>query len=479
MSVDQILISTSPGETRTALLSGGRLVEFLIERKGRESLVGNIHMGRVTAVVETIGAAFVSIGQERDGFLALAEARPAGETGGGIGDFVNEGDAVLVQVQRDPVEDKGAKLTCHVSLAGAYLIFLPFESGVSVSRRITGGAERGRLKTLANSLAAGQGGCIVRTQAEDADEEDLREDAARLMERWRDIQEKADAANPPARVHEGAGLACRALRDFGGEALREIVVDDAGALNRVRGFCDAEMPWLAPLVSLQKGPDDLFEATGAAEQIDAAFRPKVGLAGGGSIIIGQTPALTAIDVNSGEQDAFKANLEAAAEIARQIRLRNISGLIVVDFLRLKDEGRKKVVLDALKKAATADPLVLNVAGFTRLGLVEMTRPRHGLSLMHVVCGPDLLEPVPSVETQALEALRRVLIEASVGMGGKAGVTLRAPEGVIAALKGSGGADSPAALALTQAQDRLGLAIGLEPDHTLAEGQCDITFGNGG
>lgn len=482
MIIDQILIHASPGETRTALLSEGRLVEILMDRAGGSSLVGNIYRGRVGAIAQGLDAAFISIGSTRDGFLALPEARPGGETGGRIGDYVNEGDAVLVQVQRDPVEDKGAKLTTHIHLAGAYLIFRPFQAGVSVSRRIVDQAERQRLTGLAAGFAPENGGFIVRTQAEGADDAAIDEDAVRLADRWRDIAGEADAASPPTRVFAEAEAACRALRDFGGEALREVLIDGADALNRVRGFCEDQLPWLAPLVTSHKGTGDLFEDYGVQEQIDAAYAPMVGLAGGGSLIISQTPALTAIDVNTGGaggdargQAAFDVNLRAAAEAARQIRLRNISGLIVVDFVPLRDDSRKKDILEALREAAAADPLGLNIVGFTRLGLVEMTRPRHGLSLRDVVCGPGPAEMEKSAETLALEALRRVLSEVR---GGGTGVTLRAEPKVIAVLEGDGGAEAAAALALKQAQDRLGLAIGLEADQTLADGQFDIIIGGG-
>jgi len=474
MPVDQILIQTSPGETRTALVSEGRLVEILMDRTGRASLVGNIYQGRVGAIAQGLDAAFISIGEPRDGFLALPEARPVNETGGRIGDYVNEGDAVLVQVQRDPIEDKGAKLTTHLHLAGAFLIFRPLQAGIAVSSRIIDQAERERLSRVAADLAPQDGGYIVRTQAAGADGAAIGEDAARLAARWRNIAEAVDRARPPTRASAEADPACRALRDFGGAEGMHVLIEGADTLKRVRGFCEAQLPWLTPIVSSHKGPEDLFEAHGVAEQIDAAFEAKIGLSGGGSLIISPTPALCAIDVNTGEQTAFEVNLQAAAEAARQIRLRNISGLIVIDFVPLRDEGRKKEILETLKEAAVDDPLGLNVVGFTRLGLVEMTRPRHGLSLHDIVCGPGPMELVKSKETQALDALRRVLSEAKGG----AGVMLRAPEGVIAALKGAGGTDSAAAQALSQVQDRLGLAIGLEADQTLADGQFEVIVGNG-
>ncbi|NQV83699.1 MAG: ribonuclease E/G [Rhodospirillales bacterium] len=474
MPIDQILISTSPGETRTALLSGGRLAEIWIDRVGRASLVGNMYLGRIKAVSQGLNAAFVSFGQSQDGFLSLPEARPVGKTGGRIGDFAREGDAILVQVQRDPVEDKGAKLTTHIHLAGAFLIFRPHQVGISVSRRIVEAAERERLMGLVADLAPGNGGFVVRTQASGVEDADIEKEAAYLTARWKEIAEQAETSSAPALVFTEVEAACRALRDFGGALVEGVVIDDPETLNRVRGFCGAHLPWVLPVVSHHNGQQDLFEAFDVAEQIDAAFAPKVTLAGGGSLIISQTPALTAIDVNTGEQTPFEANLEAATEAARQIRLRNISGLIVIDFVPLRDDAQKRKVLAVLKGSATGDPLGLNVAGYTRMGLVEITRPRHGLSLLGVLGGLRPKETQKSFETQALDVLRRVLYEARGGVG----VTIKAPAGVIAALTGGGGAGATAALALKQAQDRLGLVIELETEHTLTDGQCDIIVGNG-
>ena len=218
MPVDQILISTSPGETRTALLSDGRLVEIFIDRAGGASLVGNIYLGRIGAVKNGLNAAFVSFGESKDGFLSLPEARPAFESGGRIGDYAREGDAVVVQVQRDPVEDKGAKLPTHIHLAGAFLIFRPLQAGVSVSRRNVDPAARDRLTELATEIAPDGGGFIVRTQAAFADDAMIRNEADHLAACWRQITEQAETAAAPARLFAEADAACRALRNFAGAA---------------------------------------------------------------------------------------------------------------------------------------------------------------------------------------------------------------------------------------------------------------------
>ncbi len=491
MTIDHVLISASPGETRTALLAHGRLVEILISRAGGESLVGNVYLGRVVSVNKGLDAAFVDIGAGRDGFLALPEVRPAGpdsRTNGskdGIGDYLNEGASVLVQVSRDPVEDKGPKLTARMTLPGVNLIFRPRQAGITVSRRIDDDATRGRLTDIVTGLAPELvpegGGFIVRTAAAGAETPAIEEEAARLTARWREIEERAETAEPPRLLLAGASPAFSALRDGGGAGIEKIIADDAEALAGVRGFCEAEMPALAKLVELHKGPEALFEAYGVEEQIDAALSPSVPLPGGGSLIISQAPALTAIDVNTGgagegspERTAFQVNLEAAHEAARQIRLRNLSGLIVIDFVPVRDNALKQEVLDALRQAAGADSVSVFIAGYTSMGLIEMTRPRHGPTLLDTLCGDALSAPdaVKSPLTLALEALREV-----VRRGG-AGVSLKASPAVIEVLSAPEGPGS-AAMALREAEERLGLAIQLDADHTLGEGRYDIVAGEGG
>lgn len=495
MKVDTILISRGPGETRVALLSEGWLVELLVSRPGQEGVAGNIYLGRVEAALKGLDAAFVDIGLERPGFLALPEARPAGaqaEPADAIGDYLSEGDAQLVQVLRDPVEDKGAKLTTHINLPGVNLVFRPDHPGVNVSRRIEDEDERDRLTALVEGLAPEGGGFIVRTAAaqvkNEAGDGVLEQEAQELMTRWAAIRHRRANAKAPSALHTEPGPALLALRNFGG-GVGKIVADDAGVLNEIKEFCQTFMPDLAALAEAHKGPEDLFEAFGVEEQIDEALTPGVGLPGGGTLIVSQTPALTAIDVNtagaaaggSKEQTALDVNLEAAAEAARQVRLRNISGLIVVDFVPVRDEGNKRTVLDALSRAAAGDPQGPHVVGYTRMGLVEMTRRRHGPSLAEVLgpAWPGGLGgsggPVKSPLTLALAALRAAL---SRGRGkfpsrGR-DVTLRVPVDVAGVLNGPinapGGAGPEA---LKEAEQRLGLAIKVTADQTLTGGQFEV------
>ena len=491
MVVDHILLSTSPGETRVALMSEARLVEVLVERVGAASLVGNIYLGRIATVNKGLDAAFVNFGTGRDGFLALPEARHLdGSTNSGpgdsIGDYLNEGDAVLVQVQRDPVEGKGSKLTANINLAGADLVFRPLQPGVSIFRRIENTGDRERLTALVESLVAEagggeEGGFIVRTAARDVPDEALKADAARLIGRWRDIRHARVNSRAPALLYAGPGPGCRALRDFGGPWIKKIIADDGQALAEARSFCETEAPALTSLLELHTGPEMLFEAYGVEEQIDAALSPVVALGGGGSLIISQTPALTAIDVNTGGADggsrqrtAGAVNLDAATEVARQIRLRNISGLIVVDFVSVRDESLKREILKALREACAADSLAPQVIGYTRMGLVEITRPRHGLSLrdhLGVAWDGRALAAVKSPLTHALAALRAVVNQGK----GVAQVTLRASSAVIESL---GDASGPGPVALKETEDRLGLAITLLLDLDLAAGEYDIDIGKG-
>jgi len=479
MSIDGVLISKSPGEIRVALLEQGRLVELLVSRTGQESALGNVYLGRVEAVKKGIDAAFVDIGLGRSGFLGVAEARPAGPRKGNerdsIGDYVNEGDAVLVQVQRDPVEDKGAKLTAHINLAGVNLVFRPEQPGVNVSRRITDENDRQRLGAVIEGLAPEDGGFIVRTAAAAVDDEALKQEVAALMSRWADIRKKRANARAPAALFAEPGVAISALRDQG-QGVERIIVDDPGMAAEIGAFLEAEMPGRERAVEFHSGADPLFVTFGIEEQIDEALSLVIELAGGGSLIISQTPALCAIDVNSGgtdggakEKTALAVNLEAVVAAARQIRLRNISGLIVVDFIPLKDDANKRQILDTLRRAMADDPQGPHVIGHTRMGLVEVTRRRQGLSLLELLggAGNEAGGPVKSALTWGLEALAQVLRQ---GRGQSVGLELRASPAVIKALKA---ADGPGPAAAAVVEERLGLAVTLSPDHDLADGQFDI------
>ncbi len=476
MSVDRILIDASPGETRVALMAGDRLRELWIERAGAASLAGNVYLGRVEKVVEGIAAAFVDIGLERSGFLGLAEARPplaAGETPEDrISDHVSEGDAVLVQVQREPAADKGAKLTTHISLTGRYAVLLPGSREIRLSRRIDGKDERDRLKAILTRVLGPEEGAILRTAAAGAETAELEADIARLRETWSEIGATAAVRKAPALIRAELDAARRALRDEADEDVCEIVVSGERLLGDLRReFGEMAMP-----LRSHDGASPLFEEYGVEDEIDRALARRVPLPSGGSLIIDATAALVAIDVNTGgrpggaqEETALRTDLEAAGEIARQLRLRNLSGQFAVDFVPLKKRENQARLLDTLRTLVAGDRCPTHVLGFTKLGLLEMTRQRRSASLGEVLATAcpacDGNGYLRSPATLAFEALRRALRAGRAAPG--AGVEIVAVPAVIATL------ESVAAGALAETRERLGGALSLRADAAMAAERIEI------
>ncbi len=471
MAVDRILIDAGPGETRVAFLEGERLRELWVDRDGAGSLVGNIYLGRVEHVAAGIAAAFVDIGRERSGFLGLADTRPAQPSGetpkDRISDYLSEGDAVLVQVQRDPAADKGAKLTTRLSLTGRFAVLLPDSEEVHLSRRVDGKAERERLQEFIRQIRQPGEGIILRTVAAGAETAELEQDIERLRRQRSAIEARVAAVRAPALIQAEPGAARRALRDETGADVREIMVAADRLLGELRRECEERTPGLAARLVAHDGPAALFEDYGVEEGIDRALARQVDLPSGGSIIIDETAALVAIDVNTGgkagggpDEAASRANLEAVAEIAVQLRLRNLSGQFAVDFVPLKKRRNQAEVVEALRAAVADDRCPTHVFGFTRLGLVEMTRQRRSPSLREVLCSPcpacDGTASLRSPLTLALESLRRALRADRAAPG--AGVEVVAPPAVVEALEGA------AAQALAATRERLGgrLVVRAEP-----------------
>ncbi len=443
MAAERIYINGAPGETRIAILEDGRLSDLMISRVGRESLVGNIYLGRVTAVLDGLQAAFVEIGEERAGFLSVADLRPLGDQqrDDRIANYIAEGDAILVQVLRDPEEDKGAKLTGRVTLTGRDMIFAPGQSGITLSRKITGEDERQRLNDIMAKVVPDgtDGAFVLRTVAAEAEQEDLEDGVKRIVHRWRDIQERQKKATPPHCLDKELSPPFAVLRDYGGTDLENLVCDDPLLLADLKKFAEEEMPDLEEAIIGPREKGALFATLGIEEMIDAALDPVVALPAGGSIIISETPALTAIDVNTGstsgggrEQTALMTNEEAAVEIAHQIRLRNLSGLLIIDFVSMRRRENQEAVYRKVRRSVGDDPLRPHVVGFTKLGLLEMTRRRKGPSLSEIVSGTIALA-AKSPETVALEVLRGVLAEAQATPAPTYNVS--ASTGVVAALKG--------------------------------------------
>jgi len=474
MGAEQILINVAPGETRIAILEGERLASLIISRDGSESLVGNIYLGRVETVLDGLQAAFVDIGEARSGFLSVADLWPAGEDRrDDIGDYVSEGDAILVQVLRDPEEDKGAKLTGRVVLTGRDLLYSPSQAGINLSRRISDPDERQRLMEVMDEVVPEDtaGGFILRTAAQEAEAEDLEAEVSRLRARWETVEAARASGQAPACLDRELAPVFMALRDFAGTDLKSVIVDDPETLAALKAYAEAEMPDVTGLLHAHVDRHPLFEALDVEERIDAAIDPYVALPSGGSLIISETPALTAIDVNTGstegsgrEQSAVKANEEAAREITRQIRLRNLSGLIVVDFVSMRRRDSQDSVNRVLRHALNHDPLRPHVVGFTKLGLLEMTRRRRGASLAEILTGGTVV-PRKTPWTVALEALRAVSREAAARPAPK--FEIHVPNDVAEAFEGQ------AAAALKTLEERLGAAVEVVGEPEFAPETIDV------
>lgn len=390
----EILVSVDIDETRAAVLEDGELVEFLIERPMNQRVVGNIYKGRVENVLPGMSAAFVNIGLERNSFLYVDDAIPAkGEMDEEelehvkkltIKDVLKVGQEILVQVSKESIGTKGARVTRHITLPGRYLVLMPDLDYIGVSRRIQDEPERDRLKTLATRVKPTGAGLIVRTVAEGADEDELAQDADFLAKLWGRIQTRAKASSAPAMVHRDLGLVSRVIRDLFLDDVHSLTIDSRSEYERALDILEFSSPHLKERVHLYTRRDrGLFDLHGIEAELEKALKKRVWLKSGGYIVIDQTEALTAIDVNTGKfvgttnlsDTVYKTNLEAAREIARQLRLRDIGGIIIIDFIDMEVLEHRQSVLRTLEEALKADRTKANVLGITQLGLVEMTRKK--------------------------------------------------------------------------------------------------------
>src|SRR6185503_17012101 len=396
--MSEILSNVTPRETRVALVDGGVLQEIYVERTRRRGLVGNIYKGTVTRVLPGMQAAFIELGLARTAFLHASDiGRPQqhAEEGGSDGhthppapdirSLLHEGQQVLVQVLKDPLGTKGARLTTRISIPSRYLVYMPEGHGIGLSARIEDEAERARLKQHIDAFAPGlaAGGYIARTAAEGAEPEALRADMLFLNKLWESVKEAGGRAKPGELVHEDLPLALRILRDVSSEEVKGVQVDSEETAQRMRQFTGMFMPGMGARIGVHTGHKSIFEQQGVEEEIQRALERKVTLKSGGHLVIDQTEAMTTIDVNTGayvgkstlEDTILKTNLEAAQAIARQLRLRNLGGIIIIDFIDMDDEGHKQAVLDALRQALAQDHAKTQVTAVSALGLVEMTRKR--------------------------------------------------------------------------------------------------------
>ena len=484
MALRTVLIEVAPGQRRIALIEGRRLCELVVDRPDRESVSGNIYLGRVERILPGIQAAFVGMGLERSGFLGLADARPVDHRAwsgtDAITDYVSEGDAVLVQALSDPLADKGAKVTRRITLPGRFLVYTPGQAGIRISRRLAAAGEGGPIEDMVGKLAREDEGFIVRSAAGNATNESLTDDINALRAVWETIIEVRRTARPPTCLHRDPDPVRRLIRDEFGFDTGRIVVDDARALADLRAACARHSPNFLDRLEVHSGGAALFEFYEIEEQIDEALSPIVALSSGGTIVIEETAALTAIDVNTGgravsggpEQAALDANLAAIGEIARHIRLRNLGGLVVVDFVSMRRRENRHTVIEALREAVSSDRCPVHVAGFTQFGLVEMTRERRRASLSEA-----LLVPcsgcagggrIKSPETVAYDALRYIQRTGSAPPA--APLTITAPSPIISALK------NLAEDALATAEERTGWTFNLVSDDSLAADQYRVRAG---
>ncbi|MDP5238556.1 ribonuclease G [Uliginosibacterium sp. 31-16] len=422
------LINFTPQETRVALLYNGVVQELHIEREHSRGFVGNIYLGKVVRVLPGMQSAFIDIGLERTAFLHVADIwldRAAGEAQRPIERILNEGQSLIVQVLKDPIGSKGARLSTQISIAGRLLVYLPQDKHIGISQRIESEAGREALRARVQGLlpVEEKGGFIVRTQAEQAGDEELAADIAYLSKSWAEIQQKRMDGKPPTLLYRDLNLAQRVLRDLIGADTEKVVIDSRENFQKLCQFAADYMPRVAGLLDHYSGERPLFDLHGVEDEIQKALARRVDLKSGGYLIIDQTEALCTIDVNTGgfvgartfDDTIFKTNLEAAQAIARQLRLRNLGGIILLDFIDMENEEHRLSVLAELTKALVRDHTKVSVGGFTSLGLVEMTRKRTRESLAHVLCEACPTcggrGEVKTARTVAYEVMREVVREA--------------------------------------------------------------------
>lgn len=424
---NEILVNITPQETRVAILEQGITQELHIERMSGHGIVGNIYNGRVSRVLPGMQSAFVDIGLDRAAFLHVADiwnSNQYSDVAKPIEKLLHEGNSILVQVIKDAIGTKGARLSTQISLAGRLLVYLPQESRIGISQRIEDDGDRELLRERLQQILPleEKGGYIIRTMAETADENDLRADLEYLHKLWHDIQQGSVTIAAPVLLYQDLDLGHRVLRDFVDEDTVRVLVDSRENFQKLIKFAQNYMTDIAERITLYTGDRPLFDLYGVEEEIEKSLAKRVNLKSGGYLIIDQTEALTTMDVNTGgfigvrnfDDTIFKTNLEAAQVIARQLRLRNLGGIIIIDFIDMDSEEHKNAVLMEFNKALQKDRTRITVNGFSTLGLVEMTRKRTRESLAHVLCEPcptcQGRGEIRTAQTICYEILRELLRE---------------------------------------------------------------------
>ncbi|MFD2229660.1 ribonuclease G [Alkalimarinus sediminis] len=432
---EEILINVTPVETRVALVENGMLQEVYIERTGRRGIVGNIYKGKVVRVLPGMEAAFVEIGLERAAFIhasdivrvdnkddanGSAQGRPVPD----ISSLLREGQSLVVQVTKDPIGTKGARLTTQLSIPSRYLVYMPGTDHVGISQRIEDEEERERLKGLVESYrqesSSPLAGYIVRTVTDGAGEDELKSDIKFLERLWVSVEEKIKSAKVPSVIYQDLPLCIRTIRDLVRPATEKIRIDSKESFQRVKSFSEEFLIDVTDRLEYYPGERPVFDLYGVEDEIQKALGRKVQLKSGGYLIIDQTEAMTTIDVNTGgfvghrnlEETIFKTNLEAARAISRQLRLRNLGGIIILDFIDMEDPEHQRSVLRMLEKMLERDHAKTKLSCVSELGLVEMTRKRTTESLGQALCEPcNVCEGsgfIKTPETVCYEILREIL-----------------------------------------------------------------------
>ncbi len=425
----ELLINVTPSESRVALIDNGILQEIHIERHTKLGLVGNIYRGKVSRVLPGMQAAFVDIGFEKAAFLhasdivihneVIEDVNPNHITKKDIRELVRDGQDIVVQVVKDPIGTKGARLTTDITIPSRYLVFMPSVTHVGVSQRIEDPEERERLKNIVQTFCDENGGFILRTAAEGVNEEELVQDADFLKRLWGIIQTrmKTKTANV---LFQDLPLARRVIRDFTGTEIEKIRIDSKLSFNELVEFTKEYVPELQGKLEYYKGERPIFDLYDVENEAQRALKRRVDLKSGGYLIIDQTEAMTTIDINTGafvghrnlEETIFNTNIEATQAIARQLRLRNLGGMILIDFIDMEEPDHQRRVLHSLTQACSLDRAKTNIHGFTALGLIEMTRKRTRESLEHILCEDcpvcEGRGSIKTVETICFEVMREIV-----------------------------------------------------------------------
>ena len=425
---EEILINVTPQETRVAVMQLGVVQDLHIERGSNRGIVSNVYLGKVMRVLPGMQSAFIDIGLERSAFLHVAdiwENSHNGDTAKPIEKVLYEGQKLLVQVVKEPLGSKGARLSTQLSIAGRLLVYLPQETHIGVSQRIESEEQRDALRARLQAVlpAEHKGGYIIRTVAEASAELDFAADIAYLDKLWGNLQAVAKTASAPQLLYQELDISLRVLRDFVNQTTTRILVDSRETHQRMATFAQDYNPTANEHLEHYPGERPLFDLYGVEEEIERALSKRVDLKSGGYLIIDQTEAMTTVDVNTGgfvglrnfDDTIFKTNLEATQVIARQLRLRNLGGIIICDFIDMETQEHRDTVLEEFKKALARDHTRISVNGFSSLGLVEMTRKRTRESLAHVLCEPcptcQGRGEVKTAQTVCYEILREIVREA--------------------------------------------------------------------